>query len=160
MDRVLWIKMHDIQIKLGVKNTSDLTRKATKDIYDTQNLTKEKYKKYKRYEKEFIPDLTGIYIHEDLDLTIIMDCRSPIATAFRPKLAFKQHDLIMTKEQSVLTKIMKVFASEKMLLQHFGLSFKINLYFPKHKLAIEVDEKGHKDKNIDYKIQRQKTIEK
>ena len=63
----------------------------------------------------------------------------------------------MTKEQAVLTKIMKVFASEKMLLQHFVLSFKINLYFPKHKL---VDEKGHKDKNIDYKIQRQKRIEK
>ena len=51
MDRVLWIKMHDMQIKLGVKNTSNLTRKATKDIYDTQNLTKEKYEKYKRYEK-------------------------------------------------------------------------------------------------------------
>ena len=36
---VLWIKMHDIQDKLGVKNMSCLTIKAIKDIYNTKNLT-------------------------------------------------------------------------------------------------------------------------
>ena len=29
-----------------------------------------------------------------------------------------------------------------------------------YKLAVEVDENGHKDKNIDHEIQRQKAIEK
>ena len=40
---------------------------------------------------------------------------------------------------------MKLFAKEEILPQHFILSYKIDLYFPKHKLAIEVDEKEHKD---------------
>ena len=39
----------------------------------------------------------------------------------------------MNKEKSVLTKIMKVFAREKILLQHSLLSYKIGLYFLEHK---------------------------
>ena len=38
--------------------------------------------------------------------------------------------------------------------------YKIDLYFHDCKLAIEVDEKGHKDRNIDQEIKRQKAIEK
>ena len=53
----------------------------------------------------------------------------------------------MTKEQSVLTNLMKVFASEGMLLLHSVLSYRIDLYFPKPGLTIEVDEKGQKDRN-------------
>ena len=57
-------------------------------------------------------------------------------------------NIMITKEQSVITKIMKVFCGkEKILLQH-SVSSKINnLYFPEHKLAIEIDEKGHKDRD-------------
>ena len=47
-----------------------------------------------------------------------MDCKIPTAIDFRSKLGFNQHDIIMTKEQSVLTKIIKVFAKEKILIQH------------------------------------------
>ena len=34
-----------------------------------------------------------------------------------------------------------------------------NLYFSDHKLAIEIDENGRSEKNIQYKIKRQKAIE-
>ena len=49
----------------------------------------------------------------------------------------------MCKEESTTIKIMKVFSNEKILLQHSVLNYQIDLYFPKPKLAIEVDEKGH-----------------
>ena len=51
---ILWIKMHDIQDNFGVRNTSDLTIKAIKGIYDTETSAKEQIKKYKRYGKELI----------------------------------------------------------------------------------------------------------
>ena len=51
--------------------------------------------------KKFHAVLTGIYILEKLVLFIGMDCRTPTAITFRTKLEFNQHDLIMTKEQSV-----------------------------------------------------------
>ena len=70
---------------------------------------------------------------------------TPKAIEFRSELGFKQHDIILTKEQSVISKITKLFAKEKILLQHSIFNYKIDLYFPKHKLAIEVDEKGHTD---------------
>ena len=36
--------------------------------------------------------------------------------------------------------------------------YKIDLYFPKHKLAIECDEFGHLDRDIEYEVKRQKYI--
>ena len=67
--------------------------------------------------------------------------------AFRCKLGFKLHDIIMCKEESVTIKIIKVFSNEKILLQHSVLNYQIDLYFSEHKLAIEVDKKGHTDRN-------------
>ena len=39
-------------------------------------------------------------------MKVIMDCRTTSAHKFRTRLGFKQYDVILTKEQSVLTKIM------------------------------------------------------
>ena len=75
-----------------------------------------------------------------------MDCKIPTAIDFKSKLGFNQHDIIMTKEQLVLQKLIKVFAKEKILIQHSVLKYRIDLYFPDHKLAIGVDERGHKDR--------------
>ena len=65
----------------------------------------------------------------------------------------------MTQEQSILSNIMTLFAVEKIILQHNVLGYRTDAYFPKYKLAIEVDEQGHNDRDIDYKIERQKAIE-
>ena len=46
-----------------------------------------------------------------------------------------------------------------MQTQYNVLSYRIDLYFHDYKLAIEIDENEHSDRNIDYKIKSQKTIE-
>ena len=66
---------------------------------------------------------------------------------FRCQLGFQLHDIIMCKEKSVTIKIIIVFSNEKTLQQHFVLNNEIDLYFSQQKLAIEVDEKGHTDKD-------------
>ena len=38
-------------------------------------------------------------------------------------------------------------------------SYRINLYFPEHKLATECDEHNHKDRDMNYEIRKQKFIE-
>ena len=67
-----------------------------------------------------------------------MDSRTATAVEFRTKLGFNQYDAILIKEQSVLT---------KMLLQHYVLDYKIDLYFPEHRLAIEFDHIGRTGDN-------------
>ena len=39
------------------------------------------------------------------------------------------------------------------------LGYRVDLYFHDYKLVAEIDENGHGDRNIDYEIKRQKTIE-
>ena len=54
---------------------------------------------------------------------------------------------------------MTLFAAEKIILQYNVLGYRIDVYFPKYKLSIEVDKQGHNDRDIDYEKERQKAIE-
>ena len=92
-------------------------------------------------------------------MQIIIDCRTIPAVNFKTKLGFNQHDPTMTQEKSILSKIVTLFAGEKIILQQNVLGYRIDAYFPKYKLAIEVDKPGHNDRDIDYEIERQKATE-
>ena len=59
-----------------------------------------------------------IFLKESLAVRIIMDYRTTPALNFRTKLGFSQHDPIMTQEQSILSKIVTLFAAEEIMLQH------------------------------------------
>ena len=72
---------------------------------------------------------------------------APKRIEFRYELAFKQHDKVLSKEQSAILNITNLFSNEKWLLQNSVLGYKIDLHFPKHKLAREVQEKGHNDRD-------------
>ena len=91
-----------------------------------------------------------------------MHCRvaTPKSIEFRSKLGFNQYDITLTKEQSVLKSVMDVFEGENMQTQYNVLGYRIDLYFHDYKLAIKVDGKSHRDRNLDHKIQRQKALEK
>ena len=78
---------------------------------------------------------------------------------FRNLLDFKENDIFLTKEQSILKSIMEAFEGENMQTQYSVLGYKIDRYFYDYKLAIQIDEKGHKDRNINHEIERQKALE-
>ena len=99
------------------------------------------------------------FLEEDFAVQIIMDCRTTPVVNFKTKLGFSQHNPIMTQKQSILSKIVTLFAAEEITLQHSVLGYRIDAYFPKHKLAIEVDEQGHNSREISYEIERQKAKE-
>ena len=69
-----------------------------------------------------------------------MGSRTTEAQKFRTKLGFRQYDVILTKEQSVLTKIKSSFKGENMQTQYSVLDHMIDLYFHDYKLVIEIDE--------------------
>ena len=98
------------------------------------------------------------FIRENLAVHLIMDCRTIPAVSFRKKLEFNQYDPIMTQEQSVLAKIKSAFSTEEIIFQHSVLGYRIDVYFLKHKLAIEVDEQGHEDRNFKCEIKRQEAV--
>ena len=100
-----------------------------------------------------------IFIDEKLAIKVIMDFKTTLAHIFRARLGFKQYDVILMKEQSVLRKIRSSSEGENMQTQYNVLSYRIDFYFHEYKPAIEIDENGYSDRNIDYKTKRQKRIE-
>ena len=88
-------------------------------------LKKEQIRKCKRREKKLENDSNFInfrYVRSDIILKIIMCCRkTEKAVEFKTKLGFNPINLIMSKEKSMTTIIMKSFPSIKMIEQYFIL---------------------------------------
>ena len=64
----------------------------------------------------------------------------------------------MTKEQSVLNKLLEAFSREEILLQHPVLGYKIDAYFVKYKLAVEIDENDHALRDSEKELSRENAI--
>ena len=89
-----------------------------------------------------------------------MDCRTDESFNLKKDLGFRLHNVINTKEQTVLKSIKDSFEGKDMQTQYSASGYRIDHYFYKHKLAIEVDELGHADRNLSNDIDTQKTLEK
>ena len=120
-----------------------------------------KYTKKSRYElvDKTIKQPNRRFLQSDLALKIIMNSRTDKSCSLKKNLGFKLHDVINTKEQTIINSIKAAFEGENIQTQYSVLGYRIDLYFHEYKLAIEVDELGHNDRNIDYEIQRQKALE-
>ena len=70
-----------------------------------------------------------------------------------------EHCLPASKEQDALGQIMQVFNGEEMIHQFSVGKYRIDLNFPKYKLAIECDKFDHRDRDIGYEVERQKHTE-
>ena len=124
-------------------NIHDLVDKEITGKFKTNNPTDKQIKKYKIHGSKLIDGKKFMYAH--VIIPVIMHCAKPESFKFKRNLGFKLHNVINCKEQTVLESM---------------LCYRIDLYFHEYKLAIEVDELGHNDRNIDYEIQRQRATEK
>ena len=117
--------------------------------------------KYKRHGSEFIENEKFMYANEYIIVPIIMHCKisTPKTVNFKSKLRFTQYDIRLNKEQSVLKTTLGNLEGENMETQYSVLNYRVDLYFHDNELTIEVDEKGHKDRNKDYEKQIQKKTE-
>ena len=144
----LWLNEKHIEETLGHKNLPVITNKY-EQVY-----------KILRYELVNKPKKqpNRRFLRNDLALKEIIDCRTDESCNIKWNLGFRLHDVINTKEKTVLRSIKDVFEGEDMQTQYSVLGYRIDLYFHKHKLIIEVDELGHADRNLSNQIERQKTL--
>ena len=145
-----WLKMCDIERRLGLVNICDSTVKRIESYYDKKikYITKQEKKVYKTLCKDY----KGVYIIEKLACDKIEGSRTPKGIEFRCQLGYNQRDIKLSEEQSTVSKLMKIFSNKKISLQQKVLGCKIDLYFSEHKLAVEFDEQNHVDYDIDDEI--------
>ena len=144
----LWLNERHVQRQIGLKNLPALTNQYPKE-----------YKKQKSDLNESTNQPHRGIIRADLALKVIMNSRTDESCNFKRNLGFTLHDVINTKEQTVINSIKDAFEGENMQTQYSVLSYRIDLYFHKYKFAIEVDELGHVDRNVNNEIERQRALE-
>ena len=88
-------------------------------------------------------------MYKELGVTVIIDCRTTDSYKFKRKLGFNLCDAFNTKRQTVLESTKDTFEGKWIKTQYYVLDDKTGLYFHDYKLAIEVDEFGHCDRNDD-----------
>ena len=138
----LWPNKKNIEEKLGHKNLPVITKKYNKI-----------YKKCRcDLVNKPIRQLDRKLLHIDLALKIIMDCRTDRSYSLKKILGFKLHDVINTKDQTIINSIKAAFEGENIQTQYSVLDYKIDLYF--HEYKLEIDELGHADRNINNEIER------
>ena len=105
---------------------------------------------------------------------------------FRKKLMIPDHEITKCPEHEVKSKIGNIFVSEEILeeysvkiyeidpyfYEHYKkkiqvdnndqeyILFRIDIYFTEYFLAVEIDEKGHTDRDLIFEEKRQKALEK
>ena len=90
----------------------------------------------------------------------LMDCKTDESYNLKRNLGFRLHDVINTKEQTVTNSIKDALEGENIQTQYSVIGYRTDLYFHEHKLATEVDELGHADRNLSNETERQKALEK
>ena len=68
-------------------------------------------------------------------------------------------DVVTCDEQDIISALQVAFEGEIILTQHSVVKKRLDAYFPKYKLEIEVDENIHEGRNFECKQGRQLTIE-
>ena len=69
---------------------------------------------------------------------------------FKSKFGVNQHDKVLRKQQSLGLRLKKLFPNENIIEEYFALHYRTDFTFKKHMLLVEIDEKGHIDRDPDY----------
>ena len=100
-----------------------------------------------------------MFIENTLALKITMSTVKTQAVIFRDKFGVKQHDKVQRKQQSLGLRLKKLFSSEDIIEEYFALHYRTDFTFKKHKLVVEIDEKGHIERPPNYEKERQEDLE-
>ena len=103
--------------------------------------------------------LGRIFIKNTLAVEITMTSVKTQAAIFKSKFGVNQHDKVLRKQQSLGLRLKKLFPNENIIEEYFALHYRTDFTFKKHMLVVEIDEKGHVDRDPDYENKRQKKLE-
>ena len=100
------------------------------------------------------------YLNEEGIRELVLKSKQPKAADLAEHLGINvQKHKYTSKENDSIEIIMKTFHGEKMERQFKIGNYRIDLYLPEHKIAVECDEFDHIGRDINYEIFRQKFIE-
>ena len=141
-----WVNRKDLEVESDVANWAQ--------IFDKCDPEKQKYR------HEFMPNTKfqscRRFVPNDLVEQKIKSCRksSKKILEFKKKLGLDPY-VVTCDEQDIISALQVTFDREIILAQHCIKKKRLDAYFSKYKLGIEVDEYNHKGRNFEYKLSGQ-----
>ena len=89
---------------------------------------------------------------------LLLKSRSPHAYKLSNLLNIKMDTKYECKEGGTIKQVLQVFSGEIMKTQQSCGPYRIDLYFPEYRLAVECDENNHDDRDPDYERKRARFI--
>ena len=149
-EKYFWVDRKDLEIKSDVSNWAQ--------VFDKCDLEKQKYRQELTPNAEY--QQCRVFVRNDLVERKIKSCRksSKRFLEFKKQLGLDPN-VVTCNEQNILNTLHVVFEGEIILTQDCIKNKRIDAYFPKYKLGIEIDEYNHEDRNFNYEKSRQLMIE-
>ena len=148
--RYFWINRRDLEVESDQDNWAQIFGKC--------DLEKQKYRYKLMPNTEFQP--CRRFVRNDLVERKIKSCRksSKKFQNSKEKLGLDP-DVVTCDEQYIISALQVVFEGEIILTQYCIENKRLDAYFSKYKLGIEVDEYNHEGRNSNYEKSRQLMIE-
>ena len=149
-ERYFWVNRKDLEVQPDVANQSQ--------IFDKCDSEKQKDRQELTPNAEY--QLCRVFVRNDLVERKIKSCRksSKRFLELKKKLGLEP-DVVTCDEQDIISALQVAFEGETILTQHCIKNKRIDAYFSKYKLGIEVDEYNHEGRNSNYEKSRQLMIE-
>ena len=148
--RYFWVNRKVLEVESDVANWAQ--------IFDKCDPEKQKYRQELAPNPEY--QQCRVFVRNDLVERKIKSCRksSKKFLEFKQKLGLDP-DIVTWDEQDIISTLQVAFEGEIILTQHCIKNKRIDAYFSKYKLGIEVDEYNHEGRNSNYEKSRQLMIE-
>ena len=154
IDNVRWYCCRDIALSLGYK----CTRQAI-SLHIDEKFIKTMIDLYPNIILTANNKTTKFTQHDGLQQLIIKS-QLPNAIDIAKELGIDVHKKFLRKEIEIIGFVQEFLTGLGIpfCFQHSINQYKIDLYLPNHKLAIEIDENGHSERNQIYEQKRQQDI--
>ena len=148
--RYFWVNRKDLEVESDVANWAQ--------IFDKCDPEKQKYRQELTPNAEY--QRCRVFVRNDLVERKIKSCRksSKRFLEFKKKLGLDPN-VVTCDEQDIINTLQIVFEGEIILTQYCIENKRLDAYFSKYKLGIEVDEYNHEGRNFEYEQSRQLMIE-
>ena len=147
--RYFWVNRKDLEVQSDVANLVQIAKCDSEKQKYRQKLTPNA--EYQR---------CRVFVRNDLVERKIKSCRksSKRFLEFKKKLGLDPN-VVTCDEQDIINTLQIVFEGEIILTQYCIKNKRLDAYFSKYKLGIEVDEYNHEGRNSNYEKSRQLMIE-
>lgn len=150
----IWFRGSDVAKILGYARPSEAIR------YNVRLGNKRTLKDLKPIENLKFHERTSIYINEAGLRSLLTKSQQPHASEVAKQFGINSETRYIRKEIEIISFIQDVL-SQSMIPFEFQKTvhkYRIDLYLPDQKLAIEIDEHNHKDRDAQYEHEREHFI--